>query len=396
MKFFRIPGTHLPQNFSSESINYIRASFGLVAAVTTTINPIVGALIITSQVAWEVAGLLAQTEAPTPNPVQSAQPVGIPTATQEERRHQAYSDAFIKLLAKARDAGSQCSPEEVENSRRIFFIHNLIEEVCYKAFAEKVAELGIKGDKITLEQSDQILAYIKKIAHVELRKPGGYSLSGRTMITSEQFSQVLANVASIVHDRDVRLTDARYFSLADLCVALDDHNSYVKNTLFSSWFKCPKKMSCDTHLDIIKNQVEFNTKMSNQLNLDFENAVLARKKYYDTHHPGIRVVKSEAGELSADKFTNLTEVRAKFESVIATLSVTKADIHLISYLKSNKVFAERDIDALFKERCYSCSPRFHAQITQRPLLAPAITVGDFLQEYFPEVVVHSSSQSYKV
>lgn len=151
-----------------------------------------------------------------------------------------YQEAFEVLELEARRQGHTCTPQEISNVKQIFFVHNLIEEVGYKAFYEIVQRLGITNDQITEEQSETIIAYVKKQAHVELRKPGGYSHSGRDMITAEQFSKVIASLSTIIHDRDERLTHARYRSLADLVTAFDDHNSYIKQLLFRSWFKYKK------------------------------------------------------------------------------------------------------------------------------------------------------------
>ncbi|KTD43688.1 hypothetical protein [Legionella quateirensis] len=378
MKFFAIPKNYLPQSISSETQIYVRATFGLLAAVTTAINPIVGALVLVSHGTWELAGFFTEQEHPVPN-------VKPPIMSKEELREQKYTEAFNKLLLKAQELGTQCSPQEIENAKRIFFVHNLIEEVCYEALAKIVKKLEITGDVITEQQSGQILAYIKKMAHVELRKRGGYTLTGRNMITPSQFSHVLLNITTIIHDRDVRLTDARYYTLTDLCVALDDHNSYVKNILFRSWFKCDQ-MSCDSHLNMIKDVVGFNGRISEQLGFDFEHALSNKKEYYNTYHTGIRTVENPVtGERSALKFTNLTEVRSKFKSIINKLLNSTPDSRLITELRMNRLLEKDEIDALIGGRSYSCAPRFHQPITQNALLDPTITVGEFLNNYFPEL-----------
>lgn len=395
MKFFEIPKSYLPQSFSSETQTYVRATFGLLAAVTTAINPLVGVLVLVGHGTWELAGFCAEEEQQEQHDNssimsgQEKQEQNVPQSmlSEQERREQNYNEAFNKLLSKAKELGTLCSPEEIDNVRRIFFVHNLIEEVCYKAFADIVEKFGIIGDAITEEQSGIILAYIKKIAHVELRKPGGYSLTGREMITPEQFSQVLAHVATIIHDRDARLTDARYYSLTDLCIALDDHNSYVKNILFRSWFKCGQ-MSCDSHLNMIKDIVGFNGRASAQLGFHFERSLAAKKEYYDRFHAGIRTVEHpKTHELSALKFTNLTEVRAKFTSIVGKLLESDPHTPLTTYLSDHQLLDNRDIDALTRTRCYSCVPRFHQPISQRALLEPNVTVGEFLNKYFPELEV---------
>ena len=386
MKFFVIPKNYLPQSISSENQTYVRATFGLLAAVTTAINPLVGALVLVSHGTWELAGFFTEQE----QQKQQVQDINHPKISKQERREQKYTGAFNKLLFIAQELGTQCSPQEIENAKKIFFVHNLIEEVCYKSFATIVKELGITDDEITEQQSGQILAYIKKMAHVELRKPGGYSLTGRNMITPEQFSQVISNVATIIHDRDTRLTDARYYSLTDLCVALDDHNSYVKNILFRSWFKCGQ-MTCDSHLTMIKDIVGFNGRISDQLGFDFEHALTIKKEYYNTFHTGIRTIENPVtGECSALKFTNLTEVRAKFKPFVDKLLDSAPNSRLIAELRINRLLENEEINALIGKRCYSCAPRFHQPITQNALLEPTITVGEFLNHYFPELQVQNT------
>ncbi|MBL7479437.1 hypothetical protein [Legionella bononiensis] len=383
MKFFVIPRNYLPQSLPSETQSYIRATFGLLAAVTTTINPIVGALVLLSHGTLELAGFFTKSG-------QQEHDINPPIMSKQERREQKYNEAFDKLLLKAQELGTQCSPQEIENAKRIFFVHNLIEEVCYKAFAKIVKQLGITGDEITEQQSGQILAYIKSMAHVELRKPGGYTLTGRAMITADQFAQVISNVSTIIHDRDARLTDARYYSLTDLCVGLDDHNSYVKNILFRSWFKCGQ-MSCDSHLNMIKDMVGFNKRISDQLGFNFEHALTNKKEYYNTYHAGIRTVENPVtGERSALKFTNLTEVRSKFKPIINKLLDTAPDSRLIAELRNKKLLEPEEINALIGKRSYLSAPRFHQPITQNALLEPTITVGEFLNYYFPELQVQNT------
>ncbi|KTD60988.1 hypothetical protein [Legionella spiritensis] len=370
MKFLENLEDYLPQNLSSETLYYVRATFGAMAAYSTVaINPVAGALVLLGHGVWEYAGLYMR-----------------PDITEQEKRVTCYNQAFEKLRAKAEHSGSECSKTEIENAKNIFFVHNLIEEVCYKALIEIVEELDIRGDTITEKQSGIILAHLKKIAHVELRKPDGYTNKGRQMITEEQFSKVLANINTIIHDRDGRLTDARYRSLTDLCVALDDHNSYVKNILFNSWFRCDD-MHCSTHLDMIKGVVDFDKRMAAQTGFDFARALQEKKDYYDTYHGSIRQIESpETGKKTASEFVNVARVRGLFTNeIIKPLLEVERDTPLTTWLEESRLFGGSEIKTLTKSRRVSCAPRFHKKIDQDPLLDETLTVGQFLNKYFPEM-----------
>jgi hypothetical protein len=270
-------------------------------------------------------------------------------------------------------------------------MHNLIEEICYTSLADIVIKLNIKGDKITEEQSRLILAYVKQMAHVELRKEGGYVKKGRDMISSEQFDGVLANVATIIHDRDGRLTDARYYSLTDLCTALDDHNSYVKNILFRSWLRCGTLVS-QTHLTMVKDLVNFDNRMTEQVGFDFSRALAAKKKHYDTVFPSIReVVCSRSGEKTALKFVNLTEVRATLDEHVDTLLTCDSNMPLAKALVNNCSLSQEAVTTLLRDRQVPCEARFGLNsgekarsIFQPPLLRADFTVGVFLNTYYPD------------
>lgn len=365
----RHPGDAALKDKSVEKNHYIRATFGAMAAYAFTVSPAAGALVLLGHAVYEYAELYLKS--------------GI---SEQAPRVQQYTDAFNSLQRQAQGLQSRCGQNEIENARRIFFVHNLIEEVCYKAFAEIVAELGITGDAITEEQSGQILAYVKKQAHVELRKDGGYSKTGRQMITDAQFSLVIANIATIVHDRDGRLTDARYTSLTDLCVALDDHNGFIKNLLFKSWFLCGR-MHSDTHLPMIKRLVLFNERMSRQVGFDFSEAVKAKQDYFDRYHPRIREIQCpRTGRYSAEDFVNLCEVRGIFSKrgVLANLQRCAPYSLLVTALQSMPQFTQVEIARMVTPRRLSCAARFHKPIEQPRLLDPTLTVVQFLRKYFPE------------
>lgn len=374
MGFFDGIKSFLPNNLSDNTVITTRATIGAVAAYAVAINPLAGVLVLLGHGAWEYAGLYMQS-----------------IIDQQQQRIDDYNSAFSKLVQQAKELGAPCSETDIEKAKNIFFVHNIIEEVCYQALADIVKQLDIRSDKITREQSDQILAYVKQIAHVELRKEGGYTKKGREMITDEQFSWVIKNVGTIIHDRDGRLTDARYYSLTDLCTALDDHNSYVKNILFSSWFHC-QGMSCPTHLPMIKNVVHFNRNMSAQLGFNFEEALEKKKGYYDTHHPKLREVEcSKTKEKSALKFVNITEVRAAFSDHVNTLLLCDPYKSFTQCLIEDCMFSKEEVEKLTQCRSVTCPPRYgfglmDKTIPQPALLKDGLTVGEFLTHYFPETI----------
>ena len=96
-------------------------------------------------------------------------------------------------------------------------------------------------------------------------KKDGY-IQSRTKLPYEQVQEVIRNVGLIVHDRDTKLTDARYYTITDLTMALDDHNTMVKEILLKSWYKCPKFIDPHhTHLDEIKERAGFYATLNPQL-----------------------------------------------------------------------------------------------------------------------------------
>ncbi len=379
MSFFEGIKYFLPSNLSSSTVSATRATFGAVAAYAVAINPLAGVLVLLGHGAWEYADLYMQS-----------------IIDQQQLRIDSYNAAFSKLVDQAMHLGARCTEKDIQNAKNIFFMHNLIEEICYKAFAEIVTELDIRGDKITEEQSARILSYVKEAAHVELRKEGGYTKKGREIITPDQFSGVLKNVTTIIHDRDARLTDARYYSLTDLCTALDDHNNYVKNVLFRSWFHC-EDMFCATHLRMIKNIVNFNKNISARVGFNFEEALREKKGYYDNYHPKLReVICPKTGEKSALRFVNITEVKAKFSKHISELLKCDFDMPLTQCLIEYCSFTHTDVERLTAGRSVSCAPRFgfgimDKTIPQPPLLKEGYTVGEFLEYYFPESIPQDES-----
>ncbi|MDI1351245.1 MAG: hypothetical protein PSV35_00510 [bacterium] len=374
MSFFTKIRSYLPA-YTPDTIFYSRASFGAIAAYTATFNPLAGVAVLLGHGAWEWANLFLQS-----------------TINLQQKRINTYNRAFKELYVHAKQLGTQCTETEIENAKNIFFVHNLIEEIAYKALADAVIELDLCEDGISAEQSCFILTRVKDAAHVELRKEGGYTQKGREMISSEQIMGVIKNVSDIIHDRDARLTDARYFTLTDLCTAIDDHNGYVKNVLFRSWFRCDT-LSSETHLKMIKELVYFNERMSEQVGFDFKRRLQQRKSYYDQKFPSIRaVVCQKTGEKSAVRFVNLTEVRAYFKAHVDELLGCDPERPLIRTLIDRCSFTLEEVSALRKERIVPCPARFGLglstrKINQPPLIRDELTVGYFLHFYFPERVI---------
>ena len=44
-----------------------------------------------------------------------------------------YNDAFLKLVECTKELDTPCSEDEILKARNEFFVHNLIEEICYSA-----------------------------------------------------------------------------------------------------------------------------------------------------------------------------------------------------------------------------------------------------------------------
>jgi hypothetical protein len=265
------------------------------------------------------------------------------------------------------------SKEERVKADEIKRIHDRIEIVAYRAFVEKVIELEIKEDSITEEQSGQILDHIKRQAHVEMfKKETGYTAQRNILLNPSQFEVLKQHVATIVHDRDTKLTDARYYSLTDLLMALDVHNTMVKQILFQSWYKSFPVIDSDhTHLEGIKKEVDFYPALDQQLLFNLRTHLKIRQIFWDTYFPGKRDASN------TDSFINLIEVRHFALHLIKDNMQT--DAKLITIL------SEKDVNTLFEPRFLFNKVR-DREIEIPPLIKNReLTVGRFINEYFPEV-----------
>ncbi len=267
---------------------------------------------------------------------------------------------------------SSCSKAEKLTADGIKEIHDLVEEVAYQAFAAKVTELGIKEDGITEEQSGQILCAIKSAAHKEMDKKDGY-IQSRTKLPYEQVQEVIRNVGLIVHDRDTKLTDARYYTITDLTMALDDHNTMVKEILLKSWYKCPKFIDPHhTHLDEIKERA----------------SVANRQAFWDNYFPG----KRQACNGTSKEFVDIIDVRnylakkegsrLNFATIHNVYSFHDEDmdrklIDLLNPDDQNALFQPREIKNLVRKCSQSCD---------NTLLKENMTLKQFLTKFYPECI----------
>lgn len=209
---------------------------------------------------------------------------------------QSYLGREVKHLTSEQRFGA----EEIKR------IHDLVEEVAYRAFANAVIELGICEDSISCEQSNQILYRIKAEAHKEMYKKDGYISQRTKLLEPSQVEKVITSVGRIVHDRDSKLTYARYNSLSTLLLGLDDHNTMVKEILVSSWFHDETFSDPDhTHLESVKEKAEFYTSLDKTLRFDLKKALQNRKQFWDQYFPGMR----NDGPNLSEKFTQILEAR---------------------------------------------------------------------------------------
>ncbi len=315
-----------------------------------------------------------------------------------------YFQSVITFLGKIKKLGSECSEKEFDRAEQIKAIHNVIEEVAYRAFAEKVVQLGISQNVLTEEESGKILAHIKMKAHQEMYKKEGSYISERVkLLDSSQITEVMKNVGKIVHDRDTKLTDARYYTLSELLMGLDDHNTMVKEILVQSWYKCPKFSDSDhEHLEQIKENVSFYATLDKQLKFDLKESLKKCKMLWNEYFPG----KREASEKTSKEFMNIQAVRHFFGELkqvpceasdglcslqfvtpnqAYTLKKVNLDVPLVTYLET------ADIKACFEQRILHNRVRCANQLGDALLEDKSLTMRQFLLRYFPERgIVHSS------
>lgn len=292
---------------------------------------------------------------------------------------QSISSAFNRFLGS-----SHCSNEEKEKANEVKAIHDLIEEVAYRAFVQKVIDLNITQENITEEQSGQILSHIKAQAHKEMYKPDGYLSVRGKLLNPSQFQEVIQNVGKIVHDRDTKLTDARYYTLSELLMGLDDHNTMVKEILLRSWYKFSDFTDFDhSHLEEIKNKIDFYVQLNGHLKFDLKQTLTERKAFWDKYFPG----KREASEKTSKEFVNILEVRHFFEGIERFNPRRYSD--LLNGIKLDDKFAvllkEDETKALFEPRCLRNRVRCR-NVDANPLLHDRdITIREFFTYYFPDI-----------
>lgn len=270
---------------------------------------------------------------------------------------------------------STATPTELEQAEAVKEIHDRIEVVAYSAFVEKVKELGIRGNKIPEEASVEILKHIKIKAHREMFKEGGYMKERGKMLGPNQIKHLSTQVGKIIHDRDTKLTNAQYSTVSDMLLALDDHNTMVKEILLRSWCMCPEfEDSTHAHLDRIKREVNFYPELNAQLGFDLETSLKTSKKILDTFFPGLR--KSE----DSIQFVNMMKVRSQFK-----------DMSLMSYNPNMPVieaFKGADVQAFFVEQTIA-NPITGKTDLFPPILNREMTVGELIQQYLPEMPIRN-------
>lgn len=318
-------------------------------------------------------------------------------------------------VVEALHQDSQCLGPELVGANEIKDLHDVIEVIAYRSFAQAVKNLGITKDRITEEQSGKILAFVKEQAHVELYRDGGYWKERLNKLNPSQVQGVIRAVAHVIHDRDTKLTDARYSSLSEMLMAFDDHNVEVKNILLKSWYKCPDFSDNDQgHLSYVKGEANFYPAMDAQLKFDLKGALEKRQEFYNTYFPGLRA--GVTSESRSTEFVNVLEVRNYFngnqiefcidgpnnyQSLNYTLS--KPVFSLFGFKNFPKYIVEgydllgtKLIDILdksyhkdlFEERSVRNLVR-RKEVTCLPLLNRDITLEQFLAQYFPEKLPNS-------
>ncbi len=304
----------------------------------------------------------------------------------------ADSQSKNEIEAKIQSTNT-CTEAQFQRANQVKNIHNVIEEIAYRAFAEKVVGLHLTQDNITAEQSGQILNYIKCEAHKELYKNGGYATERFKLLEPCQVKKIIANVAKIVHDRDTKLTNATYYSLSELLLGLDDHNTMVKEILLESWYQCGRIDDCKhSHLQKIKDKINFYETLNNQLNFDLKDKLKDRQQFWETYFPGVR----EDNKYS-EKFMNIMEVRHCFVGVQpeydSTLDYLKFGTNEVSYMvlpneldnELKSFLQESDIKALFEKGAAVNQVRGCNLERSALLQDDKMTVRQFITSYFPEV-----------
>jgi len=306
-----------------------------------------------------------------------------------EKNSSNFFTSITTFVGRIIGSGSSCSSSELEKAKTIEQIHTIVEEIAYQALVDAVKELNITSDRITAAESGILLLRIKQAAHREMYKKDGYIAKRATLLDPSQVKHVIDNVGKIVHDRDTKLTNARYYSLSELLMGLDDHNTMVKTILLRSWFKC----SCFSdekhhHLDRVKGNIQFYEQMDKQLTYDIKKHLIEKKEFWDRFFPGVRQAETDKASTA---FTTTIELRQyftskvnkkglEFSSALKTYSATKKtlDTPLASML------TDEDRIAIFGSR--SARNIVRSQDIQMPALLEnqEITIREFFAQYFPE------------
>lgn len=282
---------------------------------------------------------------------------------------------------------------QIINAHEVKAIHDRVEAVAYRAFAEAVVSLGLKSDPITSEQSSAILQRVKIEAHREMFKKEGYISSRGTLLELSQVEKVIQSIGRIVHDRDHKLTFAtgRYSSLTDLLLALDDHNTMVKEILISSWFKDESfKDPEHHHLSVIKSGIDFYPTLSRTLSFDIESTLKDRKTFWDTHFPHAR----KDGPGLSEAFLQIQEVRSTLElaldgefiNLYVKTTLGRREVGIVDRDKTVASYLlEAELELIFNKRSFDNPILRSAHLAPALLSDSDITVEQLLQTYFPEI-----------
>ncbi len=111
------------------------------------------------------------------------------------------------------------------------------------------------------------------------------------------------------------------------------------------------------------------------------------------------IVCSTTGEKSALRFVNITEVRSAFSEYVDTLLRCDPNEPFTQCLIEECSFTKDNVEKLTRSRSVTCAPRhgfgfMDKTIPQPPLLKEELTVGEFLEYYFPETINQAKNLSF--
>ncbi len=295
------------------------------------------------------------------------------------------------MASKPTPRSSSCSAKEEAAANTVKALHDLVEQIAYEALIEGIEGLGIKTDAITEKQSERLLYQVKLRAHQEMYKKGGY-ISSRGTLSNSQIQNLIAKVAKIVHDRDTKLTDARYHSVSELLLGLDDHNGLVKDILRSSWAKTSIQDPDHRHLDQIKASVNFYSRANKLLSFDLNQKLNERKLFWDTYFPGKR--ESTSNE-DAQEFIRILEVRHHFGNPVKQSNKSIAFNTPDGKVSFSKKDSEKPLAADLPNKSFVFNPYRGPALARgvsvnKPALIPKeMTHREFLSKYYPDVTYPS-------